>query len=105
MLDRIIARLRRGGDDTQRESAEAVADDRATAPASEEGEKAALWLIDELGLGRRKRSCSLWQVDHRVAFSDGGADCGLGNLRTLCLACHLVQTRELHRGKKVERRG
>jgi hypothetical protein len=75
-----------------------------TAPeADEEGEQAALALIAALGMGLRKRVCSLWQVDHREPFSTGGADCGLGNLRTLCLTCHKVETKALHQGLKAAR--
>ncbi len=85
LLDRVIARLRQGleSDDDQ-------------AADLEQGERTAVWLIERLGLGVRKRPCSLWQMDHRVPFSTGGADCGLGNYRTLCLACHAKQTRDMH---------
>jgi len=102
-LDRIIARLRfntaHGADDIR----DAYTGERSAPAVDAEGEATALWLIENLGLGRRKRSCSLWQADHRMPFSDGGADCGLGNLRTLCLECHRVQTRELHRQLKSKR--
>lgn len=105
MLDRVIRRLRQGDpamvgdglDDDER------GDGIREQVVDEEGEQAAVALIAALGLGSRKKPCSLWQVDHRVPFSTGGADCGLGNLRTLCLACHQVQTKALHRGLKAER--
>lgn len=98
LLDRVIARLRVG-------LLPAPQGDPAEAPIPvEEGERTALWLIEALGLGRRRRPCSLWQVDHRIPFSDGGADCGLGNLRTLCLACHRRETRAFHRRLKEQRR-
>jgi 5-methylcytosine-specific restriction endonuclease McrA len=103
LLDRIVARLRRGGRDPQ-PTRDELTGDRIEVPVDEEGERSARWLIEELGFGRRKRPCSLWQADHRIAFSEGGSDCGLGNLRTLCLACHLTQTRELHRRGKTRRR-
>jgi hypothetical protein len=99
LLDRVIARLRRGADPERDE----LTGDAIEPPANEDGERAALWLIEQLGFGRRRRCCSLWQADHRIAFSDGGADCGLGNLRTLCLACHALQTRELHRRQRARR--
>jgi hypothetical protein len=34
---------------------------------------------------------------------EGGADCGLGNYRTLCLNCHLRVTRELHQRLRAAR--
>ncbi|MBA3847671.1 MAG: HNH endonuclease [Planctomycetes bacterium] len=108
MLDRIIARLRRGsGDADPAGGSDAQGEWTAverTDDEQRESELTALWLIEKLGLGRRRHSCSLWQMDHRVPFSDGGADCGLGNYRTLCLACHRLQTRELHRRLSTRRR-
>ncbi|HYE07436.1 MAG TPA: HNH endonuclease [Planctomycetota bacterium] len=111
MLDRIIARLRRPARDGDRSDPDAAPDEWTRPILSEqderdqaEGERTALWLIEKLGLGLRKHSCSLWQADHRVPFSDGGADCGLGNYRTLCLACHRLQTKELHRRLTTRRR-
>ncbi len=56
----------------------------------------ALDVMAQLGLGRRTRVLSTWQADHRHAVAEGGADCGLGNYRTLCLRCHARATRELH---------
>lgn len=63
----------------------------------EDGEEIALRTLEALGFGRRKRMLSTWQMDHRQAVAEGGADCGLGNYRTLCLACHARATRDLHR--------
>ncbi|MBA3707518.1 MAG: HNH endonuclease [Planctomycetes bacterium] len=103
LLDRIIARLRYGARGVPADAVDEWTGHRVEQPVDEEGEQTALWLIDQLGLGRRKQPCSLWQADHRIAFSDGGADCGLGNLRTLCIACHRLQTRELHRRVKARR--
>lgn len=36
-------------------------------------------------LGGRK---SLWEADHVVPIADGGGECDLSNMRTLCLRCH-----------------
>lgn len=41
---------------------------------------------------RRNR---LWEMDHRVPVVEGGGDCGLENLRTLCWACHRRETAAL----------
>ena len=35
--------------------------------------------------GRRR---SLWDADHIVPVSEGGGECDLSNMRTLCLKCH-----------------
>lgn len=36
-----------------------------------------------------------WQVDHIRAVAEGGGGCGLDNLRTLCVPCHLAETETL----------
>ena len=36
-------------------------------------------------MGKRK---SLWEADHIIAVKEGGGECELSNLRTLCLKCH-----------------
>lgn len=36
-----------------------------------------------------------WQADHRVPVVEGGGACGLENLRTLCTACHRLETAKL----------
>jgi HNH endonuclease len=36
-----------------------------------------------------------WQVDHKVAVVEGGGNCGLENLRTLCVPCHREETEKL----------
>jgi hypothetical protein len=97
LLDRVVARIRRVAPDEEggEPDPERVAQADATA----------LWLIAALGFGTRRRPCSLWQMDHRQPFSDGGADCGLGNYRTLCLACHAAQTRAMHARQAARRRG
>ena len=87
LLDRVIRRIAAG--DTVEEPTR--------------GTELALRTIEALGFGRRKRVISLWQADHRVAIAEGGRDCGLGNYRTLCLNCHALQTRRLHRRLRERR--
>ncbi|MBV9502664.1 MAG: HNH endonuclease [Acidobacteriaceae bacterium] len=41
--------------------------------------------------GRR----SLWDADHIVPVAEGGGECDLSNMRTLCLKCHRARTLEL----------
>lgn len=38
-----------------------------------------------------------WEVDHIVPVVEGGGECGLDNLRTLCIACHKDETAKLRR--------
>lgn len=40
---------------------------------------------------------SLWDADHITPVVEGGGECDLENLRTLCLICHRQQTLELRR--------
>lgn len=53
--------------------------------------------IHQLWLPRHLRGLtqSLWEMDHARPVSEGGGECGLDNLRTLCWACHAKATREL----------
>lgn len=48
-------------------------------------------LLAHWGLKRRTRK-SLWDADHIVPVAEGGGECDLDNLRTLCLRCHRVAT-------------
>ncbi len=40
---------------------------------------------------------SLWDADHIVPVAEGGGECGLANMRTLCLKCHRSVTAALRR--------
>jgi 5-methylcytosine-specific restriction endonuclease McrA len=42
--------------------------------------------------GKRRQ---LWDADHILPVSKGGGECGLDNLRTLCLRCHRLVTAKL----------
>jgi len=37
----------------------------------------------------------LWQADHIVPVAEGGGECDLSNLRTLCTTCHAQETKRL----------
>lgn len=59
---------------------------------------ARLKALMEWGLrsGSRKSSRkTLWDADHIVPVVEGGGECDLSNLRTLCLKCHRAATAEL----------
>ncbi len=38
---------------------------------------------------------SLWDADHILPVAEGGGECDLDNMRTLCLRCHRKVTAEL----------
>ncbi len=44
--------------------------------------------------GRRRH---LWDADHIVPVAEGGGECDLGNMRTLCLKCHKKATAALRK--------
>lgn len=58
-----------------------------------------------LGLGLESYAWrkSFWDMDHVVAVRDGGAQCGLADLRTLCLPCHGARTRKQNSGPRKRR--
>jgi len=48
-------------------------------------------LLAYWGLKKRTRK-SLWDADHILPVAEGGGECDLDNIRTLCLRCHLQVT-------------
>ena len=50
--------------------------------------------LKEWGLTERNRK-SLWDADHIVPVAEGGGQCDLANMRTLCLKCHKEATAAL----------
>jgi 5-methylcytosine-specific restriction enzyme A len=60
-------------------------------------------LMRHWGLNKRIRK-SLWDADHILPVAEGGGECDLDNIRTLCLRCHrsvTAQLRERIRRAKV----
>jgi 5-methylcytosine-specific restriction protein A len=53
-----------------------------------------LTLMRHWGLSTRMRK-SLWDADHILPVTEGGGECDLDNIRTLCLRCHRVVTAQL----------
>ena len=58
-----------------------------------------LWKLRE---GSRK---SLWDADHIVPVAEGGGQCDLNSMRTLCLLCHRNATAALRLRLKVLKGG
>lgn len=57
-------------------------------------------LIASLVLTRSEAKKSLWQADHVKPVEDGGGECGIENMQTLCIACHKKKT-----GRQASYRG
>jgi 5-methylcytosine-specific restriction protein A len=55
--------------------------------------------LKEWGLTERNRK-SLWDADHIVPVAEGGGQCDLANMRTLCLKCHRDATAALRKRLK-----
>ena len=53
---------------------------------------ARLRAVQEWKPGKRK---SLWEADHIVPVIEGGGECDLANMQTLCLKCHRLFTAQL----------
>jgi 5-methylcytosine-specific restriction enzyme A len=51
-------------------------------------------LLVHWGLKRMSRR-TLWDADHILPVAEGGGECDLENIRTLCLRCHMLSTQEL----------
>jgi 5-methylcytosine-specific restriction endonuclease McrA len=49
------------------------------------------WKLKERG--RR----TLWDADHVIPVAEGGGECDLANMRTLCLKCHREATGNLRK--------
>ena len=48
----------------------------------------------------KKHGGGLWDADHIIPVKNGGGQCGLYNLRTLCIKCHKNETKILNSKKK-----
>jgi 5-methylcytosine-specific restriction endonuclease McrA len=47
--------------------------------------------------GVRGARRSLWDADHIIPVAEGGGECDLDNMRTLCLKCHRIATAALRK--------
>jgi 5-methylcytosine-specific restriction enzyme A len=45
--------------------------------------------------GTKEYVCHLWEADHIVPVAEGGGECSLDNMRTLCIPCHQTETKKL----------
>ncbi len=54
------------------------------------------------GISSRSRK-SLWDADHIVPVVEGGGECDLANIRTLCLKCHRAATTELRARREASK--
>jgi len=51
---------------------------------------------------RARGTGDFWQVDHIVPVIEGGGECGLDGLRTLCTECHKKETAALARRRSKD---
>jgi 5-methylcytosine-specific restriction endonuclease McrA len=56
--------------------------------------------LRDWGLSEGSRK-SLWDADHIVPVVEGGGQCDLANMRTLCLKCHREATAALRVRRKL----
>ena len=56
----------------------------------------------KLGVPRHRKT--LWDADHEVPVCRDGGECGLENIRTLCIWCHRKETNKLRRQLAAEKR-
>ena len=56
-------------------------------------------LFAHWGLKYRARK-TLWDADHILPVSEGGGECDMENLRTLCLRCHRQATADLRKRRR-----
>ena len=59
-----------------------------------------LRLLEKWGLKRLNRR-TLWDADHIIPVVEGGGECDLANIRTLCLLCHREETKRLRLRRAV----
>jgi 5-methylcytosine-specific restriction protein A len=48
-------------------------------------------------LGIHAKRCSFWDADHLLPVAEGGGECDLSNIRTLCIWCHQEHTANLRK--------
>lgn len=57
-------------------------------------------LLQHWAIGACRRR-SLWDADHIVPVIEGGGECDLENIRTLCLRCHRAATAQLRQRRRA----
>lgn len=54
------------------------------------------WVAEGKRMGwSRSNSRNAWDADHIVPVCEGGGECSIDNIRTLCIPCHKAVTAEL----------
>ncbi len=56
------------------------------------------------GIPHGRSSSDWWDADHIVPVAEGGGECDLSNLRTLCIPCHRKVTKEFHARRALKNR-
>jgi 5-methylcytosine-specific restriction enzyme A len=63
-----------------------------------------IWAGHSLSYGSKRLLRHLWEADHIVPVVEGGGECGLENLRTVCLRCHKSETKKLAARRALAKR-
>lgn len=50
---------------------------------------------------KKKHGGGLWDADHIIPVKEGGGQCGLDNIRTLCIVCHKKVTKNLYSKENI----
>lgn len=65
--------------------------------------KAAAEFAKQYGVPAGRVRTDWWDADHRVPVIEGGGECTLDNMRTLCIPCHKKETAALARRRARDR--
>ncbi len=61
-------------------------------------------ILEKYGIPIGRATSDWWDADHIVPVIEGGGECGLDNLRTLCIPCHKKETAELRKRMAQQRK-
>jgi 5-methylcytosine-specific restriction protein A len=61
-------------------------------------------IVRRFGPGIVSANGHTWEADHIIPVIEGGGECDLSNLRTLCLKCHREQTAALAKRRAAARK-
>jgi 5-methylcytosine-specific restriction protein A len=59
-------------------------------------------LLEHWGLKSLTRK-TLWDADHILPVAEGGGECDLENIRTLCVRCHRLETLQLRQRLRLRK--
>lgn len=63
-----------------------------------------LKVLNKFHLTVKEAKKSIWAADHIIPVIEGGGLCDLGNIRSLCLPCHKLVTKQLSKRRRKRRK-